>query len=64
MDQILKGNYVVPDLEKRVGTPKAETESLTEGFQNAALKKLGGSITFVKKPTKTGTSDSFIWNGE
>lgn len=56
MDKILKGNYKVPNMEG-ADTPKEETPvSLEEEFEAAALKKLGGSITFVKK--------SFTWRGE
>lgn len=66
MDEILKGNYKVPRLEN-ADTPKEEKPvSLEEEFEAAALKKLGGSITFVRKSgRKPGKrSDSFIWRGE
>ena len=56
---ILKGNYKIPDLEDRINMPEdMKKMSLGEEFEAAALKKLGGSITFVKKP------GSFVWKGE
>ena len=56
MDEILKGNYKVSDLGK-TGVPTEEKPvSLEEEFEAAALRKLGGSITFVKK--------GFTWRGE
>lgn len=57
-DEILKGNYKIPNLEKKIETENKQPESLEQEFEAAALKSLGGSITFVKK---TG---SFIWKGE
>lgn len=55
-DEILKGNYKVPGMED-TGVPKKEgPASLEEEFEAAALRKLGGSITFVKK--------GFTWRGE
>ena len=62
MDKILKGNYTVSDLDKKVRTPHGDSGSLTEDFQVAASKKLGGSITFVKKPVKSDGSGLFIFN--
>ncbi|OGM98927.1 MAG: hypothetical protein A2915_03105 [Candidatus Yanofskybacteria bacterium RIFCSPLOWO2_01_FULL_41_34] len=58
MDKILKGNYKIPGL-KDTDAPKEEKPvSLGEEFEAAALKKLGGSITFVKKDfTWRGTKD-------
>ncbi|PJE51042.1 MAG: hypothetical protein COV29_02090 [Candidatus Yanofskybacteria bacterium CG10_big_fil_rev_8_21_14_0_10_36_16] len=47
---LLKGNYNLP--KKKEGKEKKDREkdkSLEEEFEAAALKKLGGSITFVKK---------------
>lgn len=56
---ILKGNYKIPDPKEKCDDPEDKKEaSLEEEFEAAALKKLGGSITFVKK------SGSFIWKGE
>lgn len=57
MDDILKGNYKVPELEDADAPTEEEPVSLEEEFEAAALKKLGGSITFVKK-------DKFTWRGE
>ena len=54
MDEILKGNYKVPNLED-TSAPKKPV-SLEEEFEAAALRKLGGSITFVKK--------GFTWRGD
>lgn len=60
MSDILKGNFKVkqePKLEK----PKQENKpTLEEEFEAAALKKLGGSVTFVKLKSK----GSFLWKGE
>lgn len=57
---ILRGNYKIPNLKEKLNQPtKATTEkTLGEEFETAALKKLGGSITFVKK------SGSFVWEGK
>jgi len=56
---ILRGNYKIPDLENKIDMPEDTKEtSLGEEFEAATLKKLGGSITFVKK------SGSFVWKGE
>ena len=56
---ILKGNYKIPDLEEKFNDPEDKKgASLEEEFEAAALKKLGGSITFVKK------SGSFVWKGD
>ena len=56
MDKILKGNYQVPGLEN-TGVPTEEKPvSLEDEFEAAALRKLGGSITFVKK--------GFTWRGD
>lgn len=57
-DEILKGNYKVPELEKKVQKPEDQTNSIEHDFEAAALKALGGSITYVKK------SGSFIWSGD
>lgn len=56
-DDILKGNYKIPDLEEKVKTENKQLGSLEQEFEAAALKSLGGSITFIKK---TG---SFVWKG-
>ena len=57
MDEILKGNYQVPRPPEGVDASKEDKPvSLEEEFEAAALRKLGGSITFVKK--------GFTWRGE
>ena len=56
MDEILKGNYKVPNPVSAGETAKDKMASLEDEFEAAALKKLGGSITFVKK--------GFTWRGE
>lgn len=57
-NDILKGNYKIPKIEKSVEQPEKHQDSLEQEFEAAALKALGGSITYVKK---TG---SFIWKGD
>ncbi|GEM_PF-7108000 len=57
-DDILKGNYKVTELEKKIQKPEDQDSSIEQEFEAAALKALGGSITYVKK------SGSFIWNGD
>ncbi|OGN32517.1 MAG: hypothetical protein A3I92_01955 [Candidatus Yanofskybacteria bacterium RIFCSPLOWO2_02_FULL_43_10b] len=61
MDKILKGNYPIPDLNEKVKKVEENKETLQEEFEAAALKKLGGSITFIKK---SGPKGSFIWKGD
>jgi len=56
MDEILKGNYKVPGLENAGTSMEEKPVSLKEEFEAAALKNLGGSITFVKK--------DFTWRGD
>ena len=49
MVSVLKGNFVT---EKTVQVDKAEDEnrdSLEERFEREALKRLGGSLAFVRK---------------
>lgn len=55
MTEMLKGNYAVP---RPVTAPEPAKESLTDQMEAAALKKLGGSVTFVKK------TESPVWRGE
>ena len=57
---ILKGNYQIPGLKEKLAQPDTnqDKKSLEEQFEAAALKRLGGSITFVKK------SGSFTWKGD
>lgn len=57
MDKMLKGNYQVPRPPEDASAPNEEKPvSLEEEFEAAAMKKLGGSITFIKK--------GFTWRGE
>jgi hypothetical protein len=45
MSDLLKGNFTT----RNTVTDKAEAASLEDEFEMAALKRLGGSITFVAK---------------
>ena len=45
MSDLLKGNFTT----RNKVTDKVETPSLEDQFETAALKRLGGSITFVAK---------------
>ena len=45
MSELLKGNFTT----KHAVTDKVEAPSLEDQFEMAALKRLGGSITFVAK---------------
>ena len=45
MSELLKGNFVI----KHPVLDEAPPTSLEEQFEAAALKRLGGSITFVAK---------------
>ncbi|MDP3954697.1 MAG: hypothetical protein Q8Q06_04805 [bacterium] len=61
MKDLLKGNYKVPpakETDESKESAVSSEETLEEKFEAAALKKLGGSITFVKKK-KT----PFVWGG-
>ena len=57
MADVLRGNYKVSKPIKSARAPKPKKE-LTEEFEQEALAKLGGSITFVMK------GDTFMWDGE
>lgn len=57
MSELLKGNYKIPNL-KDLEEPEDEEQSLEQKFEAEALKKLGGSITFVKLPK------GFVWKGD
>lgn len=59
MEEILKGNYKAPGVKIEEKTPEKGTDTLGEEFEAAALKKLGGSITFVKKK-----GSGFTWRGK
>lgn len=60
MSGYLKGNYTVRR-KKGTLTPrsprKRNKETPQEEFERRALEQLGGSISFVIKPT-------FVWNGD
>ena len=56
MSEILKGNYKVPNPVNTDKPAEDKPVSLEDEFEAAALRKLGGSITFVKK--------GFTWRGE
>ncbi len=62
MDDILKGNYKLPDSESvnRTNTSrkKKPSESLTDKLEQSALANLGGSMCFVMK------GKTFLWTGE
>lgn len=45
MTELLKGNFTT----KHPVSDKAEAPTLEDQFETAALKRLGGSITFVAK---------------
>ncbi len=45
MNELLKGNFKV----KKEVSGDEDQESIEERFEREALKKLGGSISFVKK---------------
>jgi hypothetical protein len=53
MDQLLRGNYPIPQPE----AVSAAAPSLEDEFELAALKRLGGSITFVAKRKVVWTDD-------
>ena len=63
MDDALKGNYKVPvvdDAKTDKKIPEQESkDKLQEEFEVAALKRLGGSIAFVKKP-----GSKFVWGNK
>ncbi len=46
MTSILKGNF---ETKKRVDAKNPEDDDLETRFERAAMKRLGGSIAFVKK---------------
>ena len=51
MSELLKGNFT----PKHAITDEVEAPSLEDQFEMAALKRLGGSITFVAKR-------KIVWN--
>ncbi len=55
MSEYLKGNYSVPS-SPAGAAPTASPA--TEQFEAHALKKLGGSVAFIKK------SAGFVWKGD
>ena len=62
MDDILKGNYELPDTKsgKRANNSrkKKSPESLTDKLEQRALASLGGSMCFVMK------GKTFLWTGD
>lgn len=61
MDPLLKGNYQIKKRPDEPASADAETppatSALTEQFEHAALRRLAGSIAFVRK-------DLFVWRGD
>jgi hypothetical protein len=55
MSSVLKGNFQ-PKTKVEAKT-EVENENLESRFEKEALKRLGGSIAFVKKKTVTWTVD-------
>lgn len=56
MPNVLKGNFKT---QQTVDTKDAADKTLEEKFENAALKRLGGSIAFVsKRKVMWGTDDT------
>jgi hypothetical protein len=53
MDELLRGNYPIAQPE----TEQAPERSLEDEFELAALKRLGGSITYVARR-------KVLWNDE
>ena len=53
--QFLKGNYQAPKIESK---PDAKATDEMNGFEKAAMERLGGSIAFVMK------SKTFMWTEE
>lgn len=53
MNELLRGNYPIAQPETRT----ADSPSLEDEFEAAALKRLGGSITFVARR-------KVVWNDE
>lgn len=53
MNEILRGNYPIAQPE----TDAESAPSLEDQFELAALKRLGGSITFVAKRKVVWTSE-------
>ena len=61
---VLKGNYKVPVVEDSKTNDEnvsgqENKDRLQEEFEAAALKRLGGSIAFVKKP-----GSKFVWGNK
>jgi hypothetical protein len=53
MDELLRGNYPIVQPE----STQAPERSLEDEFERAALKRLGGSITYVARR-------KVVWNDE
>ena len=54
MDELLRGNYPIAQPE----AANDEQRSLEDRFEEAALKRLGGSITFVARRKVVWTDDA------
>lgn len=54
MNELLKGNFK----PRNTVTQDKASESIEERFEREALKKLGGSISFVKKKKVKWADDS------
>lgn len=50
MTSVLKGNFTT---QKEIAAPERPEESLEDRFEHEALKRLGGSIAFVKRKKVT-----------
>ncbi len=55
---LLKGNYPVDVPDTKKTEPDAKESILEKEYYRAALKRLGGSICFVRK------SKVFLWTGD
>jgi hypothetical protein len=60
MDELLRGNYPIAQPE----TVAPEAKSLEDQFEAAALKRLGGSITFVARRKVVWTDDDHGQSGK
>lgn len=54
MANYLKGNY---EVKGDVDTPEKKSETASDAFEDAALRRLGGSIAYVARK-------KFLWQGE
>ena len=49
MDDILKGNYKIHDTKTGAESTENKEKTLEDEFEAAVQKKLGGSVTYVKR---------------